>query len=1035
MLHNNLAKNNIFTKAVPNPLLLVNVLTNTANITPMKKLILLFFALLTVGTVIKAQKTVVVCGEIDRAVINQTVWINYFSTPSSCNVTDSTHTDSTGKFSYTFTVGSGCAYRNVVIGMLGCKSIYDSLFQFKNYKPSGSGPDTIKANFSYCDTCTLKASFTDSINGLKVDFTNTSPNSNNKFKWYFGDTSNSTSTLASPTFTYPSAGSYTVCFVVEDTLGVCKDSICKTIFVGCNNFQASFIDTLRGYCLGVYSTSSTQANQFSWSFGATTPNANFKFNNAATYNLCLIARDSTNGCADTACKTINIGTTCDCFEASFNSSIPRDTGFFFNTSTNSNFNSNIYTWRFGDGGTSTQKNPQHIYNSSGSYNVTLIAKDTVRNCEDSTTITIGISTCNNFNANFSDTVRGDTLKMGSYGTSVNANKFTWIFGDGQTSVAKGRAWQFGSAVTHIYSASGTYNVCLVAEDTIKNCIDTTCKQITIGSSNPCLGFDAAFNDSIRSDTVMLTNTSSSSANKLLWTFGNGQSSTAQNPTVVYGSSGTYTLCLLARDTINNCFDSICKQITITIPNICSGFTASFTDSIRSDTASFTFTGSTAANKFSWNFGNGQTSNAQNPTHIYAKDSLYSVCLVAEDTINNCTANICRNITINTSTNCVGFDANFSFTDSCATINFTNLSSSSANTFNWYFGNGSTSTIKSPSHTYNIPVGTYPVFMVARDTINNCIDSAIKSVPFKNNLSGTVFRNNNQKADSGMVWLIEMTIDTSTNDTILTAIDSAIFFQPDASYKFSNVTSGDYLVKAALLPGAAFYGNRLPTYYDKETRWDKATFINVNGPCVTTDIVLRSGNNPGGAGFIGGLVKQGANKTGDPLQKITVLLFNADGNPFGFTETDINGNYEFANIAYGDYKVIVDVLGKPSDEYNVTVNAAKPKDYKGNFEVNKKDVKLIPFIPGSVITLSKHKLNIYPNPTQGNSTAVFDAAKNGTATVIISDLTGKTIVSQNIETIAGENSVELEINNLVNGLYIVTIKTENAAYIGRLGITK
>lgn len=912
----------------------------------MKKLYFLFLLLILNGTLLKAQKSIVVLGEIDRAVANQKVWIRYYSNGGACDIRDSALTNSLGKFSYSFTINTSCNFNPVLVDMIGCRNSTDTLHDFGYYKNTGLGPDTINVSFKYCDTCTLSAGFIDSINNRTAKFTNTTKGLNQTYKWYFGDTSNSTSTAKNPTFTYNTFGAYTVCLVVKDTLGICKDSICKTIAVGCNGFYAGFIDTVEGYCLRLYDTSTTQANRWHWSFGdgktSTNKNTNYTYNRAGNYSLCLAATDTLSGCSDTVCKTIAIGTTNQCFNVGFNFNAPNDTAFFSNTSTNSASGSNIYTWKFGDGQTSTVENPTHIYSSSGTYNVTLIVTDTVRSFTDSATEAVGVGSCGGFIANFNNTINRDTARFINISSS-GASVFNWDFGDGRTSS--------NLNPVHIYNIGNTYNVCLIASDTANGCVDTTCKQIIINTNPSCIGFNANFTYTTFKNTVNTTNLSTSSANKFKWYFnGSIATSTLKSPSYTYsGTKGcvfSYLVHIVAQDTANNCKDSTSKQVVFTSDYLNTGFT---------------------------------------------------------------------------------------FLDSCDNVKFTNTSSSVVTDFKWDFGNTQTSTIANPITTYNSS-GNYTVCLIAEDTANICKDTICKTININNSIQGTIFRDNIQLADSGTVWLIKMTIDSITNDTILTPIDSIVFTQPSATYKFDNIASGSYLLKTALLPGAAFYSNRLPTYYVKETRWDKAAFITVNNPCVAGDIVLKTGINPGGAGFISGFVKQGANKVGDPLAKITIVLYNADGSPFGFTNTDINGYYEFTNIAYGDYTVIADVLGKPSEEIKVSISATKPDIYNANFDVNTKNVTISKDATG-IVSIVKGKLKIYPNPANNYATVLFNANKTGVATITVMDLTGKTVLSQTTETVAGNNKAELKINELLSGLYIITVNADTTVYVGRIGVNR
>ncbi|NJN78631.1 MAG: hypothetical protein HC803_10165 [Saprospiraceae bacterium] len=111
--------------------------------------------------------------------------------------------------------------------------------------------------------------------------------------------------------------------------------------------------------------------------------------------------------------------------------------------------------------------------------------------------------------------------------------------------------------------------------------------------------------------------------------------------------------------------------------------------------------------------------------------------------------------------------------------------------------------------------------------------------------------------------------------------------------------GLYLVKAALLPTDADYANYLPTYFIQSLNWSNAQYVGPVswGLAAFINIQLVAGNNPGGPGFIGGLVVNGAGRpiTGDvtlvedittlePMEGVSVLLLDANNNAVTHTVT-------------------------------------------------------------------------------------------------------------------------------------------------------
>lgn len=112
----------------------------------------------------------------------------------------------------------------------------------------------------------------------------------------------------------------------------------------------------------------------------------------------------------------------------------------------------------------------------------------------------------------------------------------------------------------------------------------------------------------------------------------------------------------------------------------------------------------------WDFGDGNTSTMQNPTHTYATTGTYTVCLT---TSSNCGADsTCQSVTY---VGCGNPSADFTFTSSAGTVDFTNTSSTTGGTtYAWDFGDGNSATTLDASNTYTTN-GSYTVTLLATDS--------------------------------------------------------------------------------------------------------------------------------------------------------------------------------------------------------------------------------------------------------------------------------------------------------------------------------
>lgn len=273
-----------------------------------------------------------------------------------------------------------------------------------------------------------------------------------------------------------------------------------------------------------------------------------------------------------------------------------------------------------------------------------------------------------------------------------------------------------------------------------------------------------------------------------------------------------------------------------------------------------------------------------------------------------------------------------------------------------------------------------------------------------------------------VFLIQH--DTVTGS--LTAIQNAYSTGTGSTqYQFGNISPGNYLVKAALLPTNPLYLNHLPTYHPSGLFWNQATTVQVTaGSGSLAPIQIIGGTNPGGPGFIGGLISQGANKgPGDPEPGVLVMLLDAGNgdNPIGFQYSDSLGAFGFSNIPYGTYKVYAEIPGKTTYPYIVTIDATHPNSDGIKIVVGSQVISGIEqeeaAIPGKVGLP-------YPNPSSDACYLPVTLTSGMNLIMELSDLTGRTLMQETRNLPAGYNLLQIPVNEILNGVYFVTIRGEN-----------
>ncbi len=223
-----------------------------------------------------------------------------------------------------------------------------------------------------------------------AQFINTTTNGNS-YVWYFGDGDSSKSTQPNPKHIYNAIGVYTVKLIVANSRP-CVDSIVKQIQVS-EKPTAQFSVANPKVCQqepSVFLNSSTNATSYLWYLGngvtSTVGGLTYTYPNAGTYNVTLTA---INGdCRDSSTKVAAV----EIYPKPVADFIYDFTGNGFNAPiifTNSTVNGQSYIWTFGDGDSTTTKDPTHQYNGEGPYRVTLFTVSS-HGCKDTVTHPLGV---------------------------------------------------------------------------------------------------------------------------------------------------------------------------------------------------------------------------------------------------------------------------------------------------------------------------------------------------------------------------------------------------------------------------------------------------------------------------------------------------------------------------------------------------------------------------------------------------------------------------------------------------------------------
>jgi gliding motility-associated-like protein len=541
------------------------------------------------------------------------------------------------------------------------------------------------------------------------------------YLWKFGDGTSSTS--ATPQHIYTTAGVYNITLVIT-TQGGCKDSVTMISAVKVGNkphaqFTASPGEVCNADPAHFTDNSTGDVDEWHWDFGdhlsSTDQNPSHVFNGLGQFTVSLIA--FSNGCADTVTikDAVNVLPPVSLFIIQQNCTDKYKVDF-----TDQSIGATRVEWDFGDGTTSTLRNPSHRFATPGVYKVGLNTFN---------------STCSNYNYSMVKIVdekakiivdknticKGSTINF-SCPSVIDSNivSWRWDIGDGVYS---------GSKFSHTYSNTGSYKIVLTITD-VNGCISSDTTEVKVYGPKADFAVSAP-SACLKENAISFTNASSTDGThpivKSIWNFGDEHlDSTNSSPVHQYQKAGNYTISLLVKDSYG-CADELIKNAAVVIAQPVAGFYSLDTMSCVEKNIAFINSSSAVNAEYQWSFGDGITSTSSDPIHTFSATGLYTVKLSVTDQY-GCKDSVTKKDYINISLP----KAKFIVSDSVGNcppliINFTNQSSSFVD-IKWDFGDGNISTLANPVHYYNL-AGTFYAKLIATGP-GGCTDTAIQKIVVK-----------------------------------------------------------------------------------------------------------------------------------------------------------------------------------------------------------------------------------------------------------------------------------------------------------------
>lgn len=553
------------------------------------------------------------------------------------------------------------------------------------------------ADFTFSDQCLLD----------NTQFTDASLAGDNPIVGYAWQIDGNQVVQQNTSYQFGVPGTYTVGLGVQDAFG-CIDTAIRqvqihelptagfTAFDDCYSANYPFVDQ------STIGTGTVDSWQWDFGDGSTSnqQNPTHTYADFGQWDATLIAV-SDKGCSDTITQTVRLrDNPVPGFE------IPNicqlEPMQFTDTASIGEGTIDSWNYTFGDGNSSSDQNPTHLYADAGSVDVTQTVTSDF-GCETSVTISGIVDPKPDADFATQNVCLNEVMSFNDQ-TSVASGAITsweWDFGDGNTVQVQN--------TSNLFATSGNYTVELMVE-TDNGCRDTTQQQVEVyqlpvsnfNFADVCLDASATFTD--------LSTSNSGDVDTWNWNLGDGTLETGVGPIEHdYPAPDDYDVELIV-ETDLGCLDTLVQTITIhpmpeadfVADSVCLNEITNFTD------LTDILTG--AISNYAWDFGFGGSSALQNPTYIFPEPGYHSVFLTVTSGF-GCKDTITKDIRVYVLPEPEFTHNDTCFEDNVSFINLSTIAEGSIDQYDWDFGDGNSSTDINPVHNYNA-ADMYQAEMVA-----------------------------------------------------------------------------------------------------------------------------------------------------------------------------------------------------------------------------------------------------------------------------------------------------------------------------------
>lgn len=349
---------------------------------------------------------------------------------------------------------------------------------------------------------------------------------------------------------------------------------------------------------------------------------------------------------------------------------------------------------------------------------------------------------------------------------------------------------------------------------------------------------------------------------------------------------------------------------------------------------------------------------------------------------------------------------------------------------WDFGDGTTSTVQDPEHTYSNS-GIYLVTLTVNEmppgyqgyessTITKQVQLGLREY---HHLGGHIFAQQ-FPVDFGIAYLYSY----DENDKLVLLDTTKADYL--GYYYFYEVPAGRYFTKARLDISAELYGQFMPTYFRNTYIWNEAEEIIIddsdNFECdiwlrPTSGIVAGEGQITGSIIYDTSLVR-----TPIPAGDIEIILLNTQGDFLTCKLSNIEGQFSFSGIPFGTYQLYPDVTGISTTSMYVSITEEKPSEDDLNLIIFPNEITFA--INEQNSDFIENALLLYPNPVTEQARISFEMKKTSAVTVQVTDMSGKLVYECSNLLLSGEQNLVLPVGNLPAGIYQVALIPEDHVFM-------